>query len=126
MSGESNDKRAEAPGRNWITWRRALLVFTTLLSFGGCFGAGVLFGVARNQEAEYHERYLRERELVEPILASDPAFADIKVSRRSSGGISLTGAVSSPQDRLKLFEALIRVVGEPRAKELIIGVAAFS
>lgn len=86
----------------------------------------MFFGGARATEREYHERYLRERELVEPVLAQDPAYQEIKVHRKSSGGIFLTGVVASAQERTKLFEALIRVVGESRAKELMNGVPARS
>ena len=72
---------------------------------------------------ERHQRYLDEYHLLAPVLANDPAFADIKILEGTGpgGGIYLSGSVkgSAAVDRLKA--ELVRLFGEPRAKELLSG-----
>jgi hypothetical protein len=74
-------------------------------------------------QRKYNEQYHRERELVEPILANDPAFADVRLGQRSSGGIWLEGTVPTERDRSRLREAIVRAVGESRADEILIAVS---
>lgn len=72
---------------------------------------------------ERHQRYLNERDLLAPVLANDPAFADIKILEATGpgGGIYLIGSVKvgAPFERLKA--ELMKLFGEPRAKELLNG-----
>jgi hypothetical protein len=127
---ETADEIPQSNRRRLYPDRLVLINLAIVLSSASCFGVGLVFGVffggARTTESEYQERYLRERELVEPVLAQDPAYQEIKVHRRSSGGIFLSGVVSTSHERTKLFEALVRVFGESRAKELMNGVPARS
>jgi hypothetical protein len=70
---------------------------------------------------EHNQRYLHERNLLAPVLASDPAFADVKIEMDTlHGGIYLVGSVKvSALDRFRA--ELVRLFGEPRAKVLLSG-----
>ena len=77
---------------------------------------GDLWGVG----ARYHRRrYLEEREALAPILAGDPAFAGVEVHEKSDGGVFLTGAVPTPEDRERLRASVARALGEKRSKEAV-------
>lgn len=105
-------------------WRRVALA-GAVGSFGcGTFSCGIGFGLIYRTEQVYQEQYLRERELLEPLLASDPAFADVRCHRRSNGGAFLGGTVPARADHDRLCERLTRLVGEARARELVIGASA--
>ena len=122
MSDEPHPAQDEQCARRWNLSRRVLIVFAALLSFGCCFGTGLGLGVMIGEQNRYTEQYRRERGLVEPILAGDPAFAGVDILPRSNGGICLIGDVPAHQDFARLREALTRAVGEPRAEEILIAV----
>src|SRR5690349_20428313 len=96
--------------------RRALPIAALWVSLGvscvGGAGVGILLGV-RNA---YHRQFLEEQRLVEPILASDPAFARVEIHEYSAGGIWLGGKVKSRSDLERLEAAVTRQIGESRAK----------
>lgn len=94
-------------------WRRVALL-AGIVCFGSClFSCGLGYGLLYRTEQTYQEQYLKERELIEPLLASDPAFAGLECSRRSAGGVDLVGVVPAQSDRERLSERIIRLVGEP-------------
>lgn len=70
---------------------------------------------------ERHRRYLHERELITPVLASDPDFENVQVIEETGpgGGILLFGTVRSQVARDRLKAELVRLFGEPRAKYLM-------
>jgi hypothetical protein len=72
---------------------------------------------------ERHKRYLDEHDLVAPVLASDPAFADIRIGEETGpgGGIFLVGKVKVGPALDRLKAELVRLFGEPRAKDLLSG-----
>jgi hypothetical protein len=122
MSSERQHEEAAAPGGRWILFRRILLGVSLLLSFGCCFGSGLFFGIMRGERFGYNRQYQQERELIEPILAKDPAFAAVEIHIRSNGGIFLSGEVPTTEDSARLRELVVRAVGEPRAKEILLAV----
>jgi hypothetical protein len=116
-NAERAQQRGYSRGCSWALWG-----FGILLSFGFCFGLGFAMGLGIGEQRKYTEQYHRERELVAPILASDPAFTEIAISQRSNGGIWLSGVVPTPQDISRLRESLIRAVGALRTEQLLSGI----
>jgi hypothetical protein len=53
-----------------------------IVSWAGVWLAGNWAGMYR----EWHQRYLDERDLLAPVLASDPAFADIIIVEETGPG----------------------------------------
>lgn len=123
MSSEHPESEPRTEKRSAI--RSALLYFG--ICFGICFVIAVSFGLGRGlTELEaYSKQYQEERALIEPFLASDPAFKEIKCSQRSNGGVSLMGTVPKQADWDRLHEQIIRFVGERRASEIMYGVQVF-
>ena len=97
------------------------IILSTLLALVIGFGFGVLYTELRG----YHQQYLDEREQIEPILASDPAFREVWCSRRSDGGVYLFGSVPTKADRDRLRERIVRVVGEKRADDIMYALRVF-
>jgi hypothetical protein len=103
----------------------------TLISFaiaGGVFllmGVSFAVGLGLGERNQYSAQYWRERQLVEPVLTSDPAFSEIRIKEQSNGGIYLSGAVRSEADLARLRKEISRLVGEPRAEEIMSGVQVF-
>lgn len=89
---------------------------SVLIALG--FSAGLLYG----EERSYQEQYLRERGMIEPLLASDPEFNEIRISRRSNGGVDLDGYVRSEAQRARLRDGIRHLVGDQRAEEIMIPV----
>src|SRR5262245_17224751 len=87
------------------------------LALGGAigFGAGLLYSEGRAKMQQWHD----DRELLEPIVASDPAFAEVKLLERSVGGYELIGIVPKQADHDRLRERLVRTFGEKRAEEIV-------
>ena len=102
--------------------RRALLITGLVASWIVCFACGIGFGLLRGQGEAYGRQYKEERDLIDPVLASDPAFARVTIHPLSSGGLSLGGTVKSVADLDRLRAAVVRQVGEPRAKWMVDGV----
>lgn len=70
---------------------------------------------------ERHRRCDRERELVIPALATDPAFGRVEVvdDTAPGGGILLLGPVKSRDDRHRLRTKIAHLFGEPRADDTL-------
>lgn len=104
------------PGRVLVTVGGVLLLIV-------CSSAALLLGRVGGERGAYHRQYLKEREALAPVLASDPAFAGVELDERSRGGVDLLGEVRSPDDKERLRAAVTRMVGEARAKEMLIGIS---
>lgn len=104
-------------------WRRVLTITGGLFVLGLCFGSGLLAGMIAGNRQVYHSRYLEEREVVAPLLAADPAFVNIELCERSSGGIYLVGQVPTAADFERLRLQVARTVGERRSVEVLLGVS---
>ena len=85
------------------------------LFIGAGFGFGMLYAGGQIRMQQSHD----EREVIEPILASDPAFSGLKCLERSIGGIEVIGTVSTQADHDRLRERIVRAVGEKRADEMV-------
>jgi hypothetical protein len=86
-----------------------------VVGFGIGFGSGLL-----NAGGQARQQQLREeRELLEPIVASDPAFAEVTLLERSIGGYELIGVVPKQADNDRLRERVVRAFGEKRAEEIV-------
>ncbi len=101
---------------------RTLRVVGFLLLLVILAGIAFLLGAILGEQGAYHRQYEIERQALVPVLASDLAFAGIELRRRSNGGVSLDGKMpTTPDDKLRLRTAVIRAVGETRAKEILGG-----
>jgi hypothetical protein len=111
--------------RRLFTWAGGYIGCAATLSV--CLGCaiGLGLGVLVGEQNGYQRRYLEEKELVEPILAGDPAFAGVRIQRRSNGGIDLIGDVPTVADRERLRGHVARALGENRAQEIVLGVGPF-
>jgi hypothetical protein len=87
------------------------------LAVGGAigFGAGLLYAEGQIKQRQWHA----DRELLEPIVASDPAFAEVKLLARSIGGYDLIGVVLTQADHDRLRERVVRAFGENRGAEIV-------
>ena len=101
--------------------RRPLLIAGGLVICGLCFGCGLLVGLAGGDIQCYQRRTEEERAMVAPVLAADPGFAGLKLEPRSDGGILLYGTLPA-DDHERLRTALVRGVGETRAREVMMAV----
>lgn len=108
-----------------FVWADGYVGCTAVLSavLGLIIGFG--FGILYTEQRGYQQRYLEEREQIEPILASDPAFKKVWCSRRSNGGVALDGTVPTQVDHDRLRERIVRAVGENRTKEIVLSVMVF-
>lgn len=98
------------------------LLFAVVVTFAvGCF-CGALWNSSRTQ----HRQYEKERNLIAPVLASDPAFARVKIHENSAGGAFLEGPVPSAKDLGQLRAKLIQVLGEPKTEFLLRAVSVES
>jgi hypothetical protein len=81
-----------------------------------CFGVLTLIMA---EGRAYHQRYLREKAEIVPILTSDPAFKDLEERERSDGGAYIRGRVESNEDVETLRRRLSSRLGEKRGDELV-------
>lgn len=86
-----------------------------LVPLGLCIG---FLALLMAEGRAYHEQFLREEELVTPILADDPAFKDIETRQTSVGRVSLDGEVATQTDADRLQRRLEPTFGKKRADEL--------
>lgn len=124
--GRVDDLPAPADGRpvrSGVTARRVLLTTGSALGLGFCLCSGVIVGLLRGEGGAYHRRFLEEQEAIAPVLASDPAFAGVKLHEYSAGGVWLSGEVPTPEDLGRLRAGVIRAVGERRAREAMLAVS---
>ena len=103
-------------------WRKVVLILGAVIICCLCFGCGLTIGLFSGMVQYYKQRYLEEKELVAPILASDPAFSRVELEPRPGGGILLFGAVPTSDDKDRLRDKTTRAVGERRAREIVRGV----
>lgn len=104
---------------DWAGGYIGLATFLGLIAGGVLgFGFGHLYSGGQAKMWQYH----KEREFLEPLVASDPAFAELTLCQRSSGGCDLVGVVPTQADRDRLRERVIRAFGEKRAEEIVLAV----
>src|SRR5262249_571078 len=101
---------------------RMLLTICVLAAVGLFFGCRLLVGGLASTRQTYHQRFLEEQEAVAPILAADPAFANVTLIERSSGGITLGGPVLTHADFAGLRAQVARELGEPRSRVVTLAV----
>jgi hypothetical protein len=87
------------------------------IAAGGAVGFG--FGRLYSYGEAMKQKYREEREALEPIVANDPAFAEVNLYQRSSGGYDLIGVVPKQADRDRQRERVVRAFGEKRADEIV-------
>jgi hypothetical protein len=102
--------------------RRILRSVTAVLSFAFCAALFLAIGAFATHQSCKHERYELERSLLQPILSRDPAFSGFELDESSRGGAELSVQVPTQADADRLRDAIVRAVGELRARELMRGV----
>jgi hypothetical protein len=89
------------------------------LLIGIAFGSSCAWfiGGHAGEVRERHHRCDRERELVAPVLAADPAFGRVEVvdDTAPGGGLLLLGPVKNRDDRQRLRAKVAHLFGDPRA-----------
>lgn len=100
-------------------WRQAKIIVCGVFAIVCCLGTSTLIGVFIGVQNAYNRHYLEEREVIEPILASDPAFSNLTIEPLSSGGCSVNGTVSTKADHARLREKIIQGLGEERVVKLL-------
>ena len=110
--------------RSVFAWTGGYIGCATYLGIflGGAvgFALGHLVGEGQANMQKYRD----EREAVEPIIASDPAFQKVEIHQFSAGGNWLNGEVPTEADLTRFRERVIRAIGEKRATEALIAVQA--
>jgi hypothetical protein len=110
----------DLPARKSLSSARLLLVLAgCCLAFGICFASGLFVAILLGENDAYHRRYFVEKNIIDPILAADPAFARVEALEKSDGGVGLAGAVRDARDQARLRRAVVQAFGEPRAEELM-------
>ena len=97
------------------------VVIASLISLISC-GVGGVIGLIRGERDAYHRQYLREKQLIEPVLKR-PEFKEVEIHEYSGGGAYLSGSVDEADDLERLRSELTRVLGEARANDLMRGVS---
>ena len=103
--------------------RWPVLIVAGVMALGFCFACGWLIGVLGAERMGYHHRYLEEHEAFIPLMATDPALAQLDIDERSDGGVAISGSLANEAEMERLREVAIRAVGENRAKQAISGVS---
>lgn len=102
--------------------RRPFVLAVVLL---GCMAvSGAIGWLSGHWMGEHRERQLhfeRERDLIAPFLASDAAYEQVQIVPETGpgGGVLMFGTVKTQAALDRLRAELVRLFGEPRAKDLI-------
>jgi hypothetical protein len=99
-------------------WQRFFLISGAVVMLGFCFSCGLLIGLVSGEAKSYQRRYEYERDLVAPLISSDPAFSRVSIEMLSSGGIECWGSVSSVAEKERLTAIIIRALGESRGRQV--------
>ena len=110
------------PGQSVFVARRILLFASSILVLGFCTTSGLVVGLLGGERGAYYRRFLEEKELIAPLLAADPAFAQVKLVEYSGGGALLVGKVPAAEDLGRLRTVLEKAVGESWARTMMGGV----
>lgn len=118
--GEEHDDYADLgrPRRRVVDWglmrKRFRLAVMPLLI--GCVPFACLFGFCAGGMWEdrrmYRSKFERDRDVLSPVLAADPAFSKVRIHPNSGGGIDLEGEVPTAADGERLRAAFVRLFGE--------------
>ena len=66
-------------------------------------------------------KFERDRAVLAPVLAADPAFSKVKIQSNSGGGVELDGEVATRADGDRLCDAaFVRLFGETQLWRLTI------
>ncbi len=103
-------------------FRRLPLIAGCLLALGLSFVTGGVIGWGRSNLQMYHNRFEEERSFVAPIIADNPAFANVQICERSNGGIYLLGEVDSQEDLELLRNQMLKALGELRVAQVMLAV----
>ena len=68
----------------------------------------------------YRSKFERDRAVLAPVLAADPAFSKVKIQSNSGGGVELDGEVPTRADGDRLRAAFVRLFGETQLWRLTI------
>jgi hypothetical protein len=105
--------------RNWLVLKTIAVGVGLLVAYGVGFVCGGLSGEIRTQR----RGWIEQRDAVVPVLASDPAFRDVRVVTYDDGGwILLEGKVPTEHDKFRLMEAVSQAIGRRRAENAVDGV----
>lgn len=127
-----SNEHVEGEPRTWKQSGSRAALYYVGITIGICFVGAVGFSLGvittelRTESRAYNKQYHEERTLIEPLLASDPVFKEIKCHQRSNGGVYLTGGVRKQEDLDRLHKQIIRFVGERRASEIMLAVDVFT
>lgn len=110
---------ADRPISSGAVAKWLLLTTGLLLALGFFFMAGVGVGGLLGEMGAYHRQYVEEREAIAPALVDDSGFSRIEIREYSGGGAYLMGEVPAPEDLERLRKAVVRALGEARAKEAL-------
>lgn len=110
------------PAKSGSTTRKILLVTGFLISLGFCTCSGAAVGLLGGELGAYYRRYLADKDRISPLLAADPAFADVDVQGNLAGEAFLTGKVPTDADRSRLLSVIGQAVGQQRARDMLIAV----
>ena len=103
--------------------RRLLTVAGTLAAGCGCLGTSFVAGCIKGGEDVIDARYWRDRQLIDPLLGRDPAFAGLRVGPLSGDqGFVLHGRVPNADDLLRLRAQVTRLFGGGRERDILAGV----
>jgi len=112
------------------TWRvrmlrRLLLVAVVMIGLVVAFLAGALAGALYGEYGTKLRRFDSEKELIVPVLASDPAFASVEVLMFTGDGAAELVASDLPADKEQgLRVEMLRLFGEFRITDMMRGVSA--
>ena len=127
MEQERDDYRdLDRPQRRSVDWRsvrrRLRPVFVPLLVL--CIPLTCVFGFCAVRLGKtsgcHRSKFERDRAVLAPVLAADPAFSKVKIQSNSGGGVELDGEVATRADGDRLRAAFVRLFGETQLWRLTI------
>jgi hypothetical protein len=105
-------------------WKRLAIVGLLVISHVVVFFAGRLVGMEIGDLRVKQRRFEAERRLIEPVLASDPAFSAVEAGMSSYDGAAyLSGQVDDEAELDRLRSEMVRQFGRVKVDELIYAVS---
>jgi hypothetical protein len=99
-------------------WPLVLSFSAAGMAVGGF--VGYVIGGLRGEHGAYRRQCEEQREALRAVLASNPKFARLEVSPVCDGGwVTLRGSVERGEPWVVLQQAVIRTLGEERAKNAL-------
>jgi hypothetical protein len=102
-----------------------LVLKCMVVVLGLTFACGISYVAGRisGEVGAQHQQWEQQKQAVAPILAQDPAFANVEILPYHDGGwILLGGDVQTDFDKARLMREVTQAIGQKKAENAVPGV----